>query len=48
MKVGINKLDGVIGDMELVKKQTVSYETMSAISSVPRLSSFTVLSSSSE
>lgn len=22
MKVGINKLDGVIGDMELVKKQT--------------------------
>lgn len=28
MKVGIKKLDGVIGDMELVKKQTVSYETM--------------------
>lgn len=28
MKVGINKLNGVIGDMELVKKQTVSYETM--------------------
>lgn len=28
MKVGIKKLDGVIGDMELVKKQNVSYETM--------------------
>lgn len=27
MKVGINKLDGVIGDMELVKEQTVSFET---------------------
>lgn len=27
MKVGINKLDGVIGDMELIKEQTVSFET---------------------